>query len=237
MPALHVLSSEYDPIRWDYFVNHYADQEQARRDTKMTYKTQDGEWYVGLAPPSGSEQLGILYPRVGALGGCAEHNALVMIRPNDDDWDVIADITGDESWSHQNMLQWFEKLENNKYLAQGASGHGFDGWLETTLTPASPHRRRPQGSVSRHRRLHGHGQVLLGSLITSVTGLVQVLTTDINQNSPDRDTKDDIYQIPLSMKSPEYERATPRDFVVQVANATNPDGSKKYKLDIALNTW
>lgn len=43
-------------------------------------------------------------------------------------------------------------------------------------------------------------------------------------------------QIPLSMGAPEYKRSSPRDLVYSVATAKNPDGSKKYKLDIALNT-
>jgi choline dehydrogenase len=34
----------------------------------------------------------------------------------------------------------------------------------------------------------------------------------------------------------DYIRTGPRDFVLEVANAKNDDGSKKYKLDIALNT-
>jgi len=38
------------------------------------------------------------------------------------------------------------------------------------------------------------------------------------------------------MKTPEYARSSPRDWVVDIASATNPDGSKKYRLDIALNT-
>lgn len=38
------------------------------------------------------------------------------------------------------------------------------------------------------------------------------------------------------MASPDYRRSSPRDWVYDIATATNADGSKKYKLDIALNT-
>src|SRR3569833_1066123 len=34
----------------------------------------------------------------------------------------------------------------------------------------------------------------------------------------------------------DYVRSSPRDWVVDIATATNPDGSRKYKLDIALTT-
>lgn len=44
-----------------------------------------------------------------------------------------------------------------------------------------------------------------------------------------------IYQIPIVVNE-DYVRTGPRDFVLEVANAKNKDGSKKYKLDIALNT-
>jgi choline dehydrogenase len=61
------------------------------------------------------------------------------------------------------------------------------------------------------------------------------LTLDINNPSKSRDSAELIYQIPLSMDG-NYVRSSPRDFVLQVAGAKNRDGSKKYKLDIALNT-
>jgi choline dehydrogenase len=38
------------------------------------------------------------------------------------------------------------------------------------------------------------------------------------------------------MKTPEYSRSSPRDWLVEIATATNADGSRKYKLDIALST-
>ncbi|GKT53838.1 choline dehydrogenase [Colletotrichum tofieldiae] len=88
VPALHVLAPQHKPIAWDYFVNHYSDLEQAKRDNKMSYRKPDGKIYVGLNPPQDSEPLSILYPRVGALGGCFQYN----------DWDNIATITGDTSW-------------------------------------------------------------------------------------------------------------------------------------------
>lgn len=38
------------------------------------------------------------------------------------------------------------------------------------------------------------------------------------------------------MSGYDYHRSSPRDWVNEIADAQNPDGSKKYKLDIALNT-
>lgn len=42
------------------------------------------------------------------------------------------------------------------------------------------------------------------------------------------------YQIPLSMKN--SARGGARDYILSVANAVNDDGSRKYQLDIKLNT-
>ncbi|KAK1521417.1 GMC oxidoreductase [Colletotrichum paranaense] len=238
VPALHVLASQHQPIAWDFFVNHYSDPEQAKRDSKMSYRKPDGEIYVGLDPPQGSEQLGILYPRVGALGGCSQHNALVTILPQDSDWNNIAAITGDSSWEASKMREYYKKLEKCHYLPGGldSSVHGYDGWLETQTTP-------PILIVQDQKVLSlvlaaatTMGKSLLGKVINTVTGLLEILAVDVNNDSPDRDNGEKIYQIPLSMKDPSFTRSSPRDFIFDVVTATNEDGSKKYKLDVALNT-
>lgn len=132
VPTYNLKSAEDDLIKWDYFVTHYEDQERQERDSKMTYRQTDGSLYVGKYPPAGAEPLGILYPRTGALGGCAEHNAMITTYPARSDWEYIQSITGDDSWAPDNMRTYFEKLEKIQYAA--GSGHGTDGWLRTSLT-------------------------------------------------------------------------------------------------------
>jgi choline dehydrogenase len=51
--GLNIKAMEYEPIRWDYYVNYYPTLEQQRRDSKMTWRTADGEMYVGKTAPSG----------------------------------------------------------------------------------------------------------------------------------------------------------------------------------------
>jgi choline dehydrogenase len=235
VPALHPFASEYNPIRWDYFVNHYANETQAKRDTKMTYLTPEDEFYVGLDPPSGSEMLGILYPRTAALGGCAEHNAYITTVPTENDWNNIASITGDASWEASNMRKYFERLEACRYLPDSVVGHGFTGWLQTRLTPTVLILEDQKVLSLVIAAATAMGQNLLGKVIDTVAGLLEVLTLDINNPSPSRDTAELLYQIPLTMDS-NYARSSPRDFLLSVHNATNSDGTRKYKLDIALNT-
>ena len=58
----------------------------------------------------------------------------------------------------------------------------------------------------------------------------------MNTDAPGRDGRTVLAQLPLSMGGYDYRRSSPRDWVNQIADAKNPDGSKKYQLDIALNT-
>jgi choline dehydrogenase-like flavoprotein len=142
VPIFNGLSTEYPDCAWGYFVRHYADTAQQKRDTKFVEK-EDGIWY----------------PRAGTLGGCTAHNAMITVVPQDQDWDYIAQITGDDSWAGKKMRGYFERLENCHYIARPGTlaydaggiassitefferredwrdwhhGHGFEGWLTTS---------------------------------------------------------------------------------------------------------
>jgi choline dehydrogenase len=146
VPAFHGAATEHKGMRWDYFVRHYSDDNQQRRDSKFNEKNN-----------------GIWYPRAGTLGGCTAHNALITVYPHNSDWDEIAHITGDASWNSNNMRKYFQRLERCEYLTRpnnpmrsflrtfakwiirafGRSPHGmvennpgrrgFDGWLSTNV--------------------------------------------------------------------------------------------------------
>lgn len=65
VPGYQARVTEDPAMRWDVFVNHYQDQERAKRDPKFSYEVSPYEYHVGPDPPSGAEPLGILYPRAG----------------------------------------------------------------------------------------------------------------------------------------------------------------------------
>ena len=117
----------------DYYVKHYADPVQQARDSKMSYRCPD-RIYTGLQPYQGCVPLGVLYPRAGTLGGCTQHHAMIMVHPWESDFDNIASITGNSSWSAQTMRQYFVRLERNQYLPSSVVGHGYSGWLHITVT-------------------------------------------------------------------------------------------------------
>ncbi|KAK5163812.1 uncharacterized protein LTR77_010486 [Saxophila tyrrhenica] len=194
VPALMLQSTEYEPQSWSYYVQHYSDLEQQKRDSKMTYRQSDGSLYVGLSPPSGAEPLGIWYPRAGTLGGCSAHNAMISLYPFDSDWSNLQSLTGDESWEPSNMRKYFEKLEKCEYLPNTAVGHGFNGWYKTSLTSLS--------LVVEDQKLlslilsaaTAMGKSILTSIITTVTGLAGVLIKDLNSGLPGRDRIEGLYQ-------------------------------------------
>ncbi|KAK6227434.1 choline dehydrogenase [Colletotrichum tabaci] len=232
VPALHLMSTEFQDTRWNYFVNHYPDPEQQKRDSKMTYEMPDGSFYVGLEPPAEAKPLGVWYPRAGTLGGCSRHNALISVNAHDSDWSKIAALTGDDSWAPDNMRSYFQKLERNMYLPSSIVGHGYSGWLGTSLTSLS--------LVVEDQKLlsliiaaaSAMGKSLLGFLLNTVAGLGQVLLRDIN--APGQTSETGLYQVPLAMT--DSIRGGPRDLILDTANAVNSDGSRKYHLDIKLDT-
>ncbi len=143
VPIFHAFSTEYPPCSWNYYVRHYTDDAQQAKDSKIV-RTEGRDY--------------IWYPRAGTLGGCTAHNAMITVVPQDDDWNYIANLTGDSTWSANNMRQYFERLENCHYVPAPGSikgdidkafssigglfhgkgngqdqtdGHGFSGWLGT----------------------------------------------------------------------------------------------------------
>ncbi|KAL2842799.1 hypothetical protein BJX68DRAFT_278171 [Aspergillus pseudodeflectus] len=231
IPAMQLHSTEYEPMRWDYFVNHYDNLTRQEEDSKMVYRTPGGELYTGAADgkPEGSEALGILYPRAGTLGGCTAHNAMIAIYPYERDWDELAELTGNDTWAASNMRNYFKRLEDNRYAPSDIVSHGFGGWLQTSLTQLT--------LVVEDLKLlslviaagTAMGQNLVGKLLNSVTGLTDILLRDLNTGAPWRDQREGLFQVPLAVKVPEYRRTGPRDFLLDTVD----DG---YKLDIQLTT-
>lgn len=58
----------------------------------------------------------------------------------------------------------------------------------------------------------------------------------MNNDNPWRDQTTDLFQVPLAIDDETSTRSSPRNFVLEVANAVNEDGSRKYHLDILLHT-
>jgi len=96
VPAFHTLASENDALSWSFFVGHHSSPALDQRDLKYM--------------PAGDDRPhgGIFYPRAGTLGGCTAHNAMIFVYPHNADWDAIARLTGDPTWSASSMRRYFE---------------------------------------------------------------------------------------------------------------------------------
>lgn len=129
------------------------------------------------------------------------------------------------------MRKYFERLERNRYLPGGSDGHGYDGWLTTSLTNLELVIKDPKLLSLVVSAATGAGKSLLGKVLNTVSGLGGVLLRDLNSNAEGRDEQTGPYQVPLAVDLPEYRRTGPFDFIKDTANAVNSDGSRKYHLD------
>jgi choline dehydrogenase-like flavoprotein len=129
VPAFHPFASENPALRWNFWVRHYANTAQQKKDWRYR------EFWDGEAVD------GVLYPRASGLGGCTGHNAMIIVRPTNADWNHIWQTTGDASWRASNMQKYFRRLERCRYrllfkwldrlFGWNPIGHGWRGWLRT----------------------------------------------------------------------------------------------------------
>ncbi|KAK1956027.1 FAD/NAD(P)-binding domain-containing protein [Colletotrichum sublineola] len=200
----------------------------------MTYRLLSGELYVGLNPPTGAEPLGTLYPRAGTLGGCGSHNVLITVYPDRSDWDGIAALTGDSSWNAINMRKYFRRLENCQYLPNDTVGHGFSGWLTTNRTDLGLVLRDVKLLTVIFSAVSAMDKSFSGWFMSTTRGFGQIVLSNIDVDLPDRDAAEGLYQVPIA--ADRGTRVSPRDFILATATAKGADGSRKYHLDLKLNT-
>lgn len=197
VPGFNGLATEDPQYRWDYYVRHYSDQTQQERDPKFI-----------------ASRNGILYPRAGTLGGCTAHNAMITVYPSNSDWDRIADITGDASWSATEMRQYFVALEKNQYLTPAeiiGTQQGSSGWLAVERADTdTPQDWQLQTTLQYSVGVAGK-QFALGP----IDPLLDPNTTNVSNNR-----QQGYLTIPLATNR--HARNGPREFMRQVA-AQFPD--------------
>jgi choline dehydrogenase len=116
VPVFHPKATEDKNMSWEYFVNHFPDDEPARQSADRKTQTKDEE----VGPRNNKAPNKIFYPRAASLGGCTTHHALITVYPHNQDWDYIKNLTGDPSWSSKKMRKYFDGPEDNS----------VEGWLD-----------------------------------------------------------------------------------------------------------
>lgn len=121
IPALHPKASERSGLSWRYMVEHYSDLQRAKLDSKRCPGP------AGCVTANGTLN-GVFYPRGATVGGSTAVNAMISVLPHDSDWNHIASITGDSSWSAPAMREYFIRIERNENGRGNGEGHGTGGW-------------------------------------------------------------------------------------------------------------
>ncbi|RYP72167.1 hypothetical protein DL771_004401 [Monosporascus sp. 5C6A] len=213
----------YPPaITWDFFVKHYDDEERTLQYHRLTYRLPDGSYWVGSStqpPPEGAELLGVYYPRGATLGGSTMINGMFTFLPPDSDWEYVVNITGDTSWSAEEMRRHFVAIERNNYLPRGTPGHGFDGYFPTSMATGNV-----QGSL---------GAVLESAAEALGQDPSEVSTyarSDPNFLGPERDYTEGIWGLPIHTRR-DGSRWSSRHLVEETL-ATN-----QYPLTLQMDTF
>jgi len=194
VPAFHGLSTEDPQMRWDYYVQHYDDDERGQLDTK---------WVD--APITGAEP-GIFYPRAGTLGGCTAHNALIAIKPHASDWNRIAALTGDPQWRAENMDRYFDEVATWLPIdTADPSVALFDIKLQKVIA----------GGVKAFSR--SLDDSWWSGLTGGVSELFGLLSRDLNEIGPEQEG---VYPFPLTMK--DGRRHSVREYLMETVEQGFP---------------
>jgi choline dehydrogenase len=222
VPAFHPHASEHPDLSWEFFVKHYANPKQP-----------DSKW--------DNERNGIFYPRAATVGGCTVHNAMITICGPSADWDEIATVTNDSSWSGEQMRAYFERLEHCDYLRysfleklwnkirrifgisdRAKSGrHGLHGWLHTTVAD-------PKLGMEDHQLVEEILSALLAILIDQGVGAIATIQSflndlfgnkmrarfDPNNWETMKRRPEGVMLVPIAVR--DGQRNSPRDYLSQV---------------------
>lgn len=144
------------------------------------------------------------YPRAATLGGCVTHNALIYIEPYESDWNNIAQITGDDSWSFENMLQYYSRV---------------DEWQP--VAPTDPTILVRDTMLARHLAAGAAVQGVQLPVVDTASGLVNALAVSPNDRlNPLRDSTQGFFQIPLIQRN--GARVSVRERIVNVVDQGSP---------------
>lgn len=111
-PVFHAKASDDPLLNWSFFVDRYSKTSGYKRFE---------DWNTKFLKTNPS----IYYPRASGVGGCTRVNALINLYPDHEDWNNIAQLTGDMSWNSKDMYKCFQKMQTEN-----------GGWL--TLKQADP---------------------------------------------------------------------------------------------------
>ncbi|KAK4148468.1 oxygen-dependent choline dehydrogenase [Chaetomidium leptoderma] len=214
-------------LQWSFFVKHHSDPDVEGRYRLLTWTLPDGTYWIGpkAKAPADAKLNGVWYPRGATLGGSAIVNARASVLPNDADWNKMAELAGDVSWSAENMRKIFVKIERNLYRRgnETMAGHGFNGFVEVGQGDSSYYLQQP----GRLALLSHVAENLVGHHVDQAAAL-DYLERDANFLGASRDKAAEPFGLP-NHDNNKGRRWTPRDFVKDTV-------AKTPKLTLALES-
>ncbi|SMQ45602.1 unnamed protein product [Zymoseptoria tritici ST99CH_1A5] len=220
IPSLSARAAEDPPHSWAFFVEHYQNETQARRDPKYAYTMANGSYYVGLDPPADAEPAGMLYPRGATLGGSSQVNAMNFAWAPDNEWDYIANLTGDDPWNHKNMRRHLANLENCTYIPLGTDGHGFDGPLKSSWSDARSALLSPNSASYVAAMFQEVEGIDIDS--TDLEGMIELMHRDFNRVDNARYQVPSIFAVPLAVDTTTGSRSSIAKHINSVIETGHP---------------
>ncbi|WP_337174222.1 GMC oxidoreductase [Paludisphaera sp.] len=233
VPLLHPAASEDPRHGLRFFVKHFNHDPEGSRDWKKYPRPEDG-------PPRGRDEEGIFYPRGQGLGGSTIVNAMITICGPPEDYDEIAEATGDESWRGERMRAYFQRVELCHYARPSLwarikaffgkgdgweeGRHGFRGWLDVTLSDLLFLKRDRvllrvvlAGVVGGTRS----GAERIGELLRAAISGRFFPALDPNHWETLRRSAEGVCRIPVAI-TPNGRRSSARDRILAVTDARSP---------------
>ena len=131
------------------------------------------------------------------------------------------------AYSAEKMRSYFTKIEKNNYVPEGTPGHNKDGYLEVTIGDGNQYLASEQAVDILNGMVEEMGE--------DPAKLKELLTADPNFLGADRDTTEGVWALPFHVNST-WGRYSARNRVLDTVKATNADGSRKFPLDLQLNS-
>lgn len=217
--------------QWGFFVKHSDDEERTKRYNLLVWRLSDGSLWAGKYPgpvhDAGAQMMGVWYPRGATLGGSAITDAGAFFLPADSDWEVFNRGAEEEIWSAKDIRRLLVKVEHNNYLPNGTAGHGFRGWLQTTMGD-----RNVYPPTSLRTYIMRSMAKLMG---LDPAKLVDYVTSDANFDGPDRDQTTGMWGLPFHATKG-WRRFSPRDRILETLSYKHLNGSQRYPLKLQLNS-
>ncbi len=88
------------------------------------------DWLYQTEPDPGLNGRKLRYPRGKTLGGCSSINGMIYMRGQSRDYDQWAQLTGDNSWSWEQVLPLFKRHEDYHKGADALHGAGGEWRIE-----------------------------------------------------------------------------------------------------------